>query len=91
MGLYGSGSTEFLKRALGHAGKNVHHGIETIFLRLIAERHDAKSVTEKFTVEKIVHEYELSDYVDETKGFAKEISKSVEFVSLKLNKKKKKM
>lgn len=82
VGLNRSGSTEFLKSALGHARKDVHHGIETIFLRLIAERHHPKTVAEEFSVEEIVHQDQLSDDVDEAESLAEEITKSVQFVSL---------
>lgn len=72
----------FVEYTLGDPRKYVDHRVDPLLLRRVRELQHPKSVVQKFAVEKAVHEVQLGENVDQTKGLAGKVTIRIQVVAL---------
>lgn len=71
-----------MEGALCDSGEDVNHGVDTVLLHSLRERHHPQTVAHELTVEELVHEVQLDNDVDKTQRLAEPVADRVWVVSL---------
>lgn len=70
------------ERALGDARKDIYHVVGSVFLVLVVECENIKTVRHKVSFEEPIHDEHLENYVGEADHLAKPVSEGIHVVLL---------
>lgn len=74
--------TIFVEYTFCNSREHIDHRIESLLLRNFRIVQNSPTIRHEFAVKELVHQYHLTDYVDQAESLAHPISDGIQFVSL---------